>query len=104
MFQRATRLLGLSVLTLLIMVPAANAATRVYVQIGPPAPMVVAPVPPPAPTGYVWQPGYHAWSGAAYVWTPGVWVRPPHPHAVWVSPHWKHERRGWYMVSGHWKR
>jgi hypothetical protein len=100
---KRTSFLGVFALAMLVLAPAAHAATHVYVQIGPPAPVVVAPMPPPAPVGYVWQPGYHVWTGAAYVWTPGVWVRPPHPHAVWVAPRWVHNRHGYYMVSGHWR-
>jgi hypothetical protein len=104
MRQKTMRLLGLLVLAMIIRTPAAHAGTRIFVQISPPAPVVVAPVPPPAPYGYVWQPGYYVWAGAAYRWAPGVWVRPPYARAVWVGPRWIHERRGWYMAPGHWHR
>jgi hypothetical protein len=80
----------------------AEARTRVYVRIGPPAPIVEV---RPAPVrGRVWVGGYHHWNGRAYVWTPGRWTAPPRGRAVWVAPRWVHDRRhGWYFVAGHWR-
>jgi WXXGXW repeat (2 copies) len=75
---------------------------RAYVRVAPPPPVVERVVVAPGP-GYVWVPGYHLWSGSAYVWHRGAWVVPPRPRAVWVAPHWQHERRGWYFVEGHWR-
>lgn len=80
----------------------AASRARVYVRIGPPAPVVeVRPV-APGPR-YVWADGYHRWDGQAYAWVPGHWVVPPRPHAVWVPGHWAHGRRGWYFVEGRWR-
>ena len=28
--------------------------------------------------------GYHRWDGNRYVWVPGVYEHPPHPHTGWV--------------------
>jgi hypothetical protein len=79
----------------------AEAGARVYVRIGPPAPIVE--VRPAAVHGRVWIAGYHRWNGHAYVWTPGRWTAPPRGRAVWVAPRWVHDRRhGWYFVAGHW--
>jgi hypothetical protein len=76
---------------------------RVYVRVGPPAPIVETRVVAPGP-GYVWVPGYHAWDGRAYVWRPGRWDRAPRRNARWVSARWVHDRRnGWYLVEGHWR-
>jgi hypothetical protein len=104
MIRSMSRLLGLAVLIVLIAGSAAHASARVFLQIGPPAPLaVVAPVPPPA-YGYVWQPGYYVWVGTAYRWVPGVWARPPFARAAWVSPRWVYERRGWSFAPGRWRR
>jgi len=78
------------------------ASAQVYVRIGPPHPQVERRIPAPGP-GYVWTPGYHRWDGKAYVWMPGAWVRPPRPHARWVAGHWRHQRRGWVFIEGHWR-
>ncbi len=75
---------------------------RVYVRVGPPAPIVEARIAAPG-SGYVWVSGYHAWNGRVYAWVPGRWERPPRPRAIWAPAHWQHERHGWYLVEGHWR-
>jgi hypothetical protein len=82
---------------------AAEGRTRVYVRVGPPAPVVEVRAGSPG-RGRVWVAGYHRWNGHAYVWSPGRWAVPPHARAVWVAPRWVHDRRhGWYFVAGHWR-
>ena len=75
---------------------------RVYVAVAPPPPVYEARVVAPGP-GYVWVPGYYAWNGRGYVWSRGRWERPPHARAEWVPPRWQHDRRGYYVVEGHWR-
>jgi hypothetical protein len=99
----AIRLLSLMLLTGLISVHAAQAGVRVFVGIAPP-PIVVETRPPAPYATYAWRPGYHRWIGGRYVWTSGVWVRPPYRRAVWVEGRWDHERRGYFWRSGHWAR
>ena len=91
------------VATCLAVVPACAAAgPRLYVRVGPPAPIVeVRPVRPGAE--FVWVTGYHRWDGGAYVWVPGEWRRPPRARGRWAEGHWRHDRRGWYWVDGHWR-
>lgn len=80
----------------------ADAGTRVYVRVGPPAPVVEVRRVAPGPR-YVWRDGYHRWNGHAYVWVPGAWAVPPHPHQNWVPGRWVQDRHGWYYVTGHWR-
>ncbi len=82
---------------------AANA--QVVVRIGPPPHPPVERVPPPPVEhrGWAWHPGYHRWDGRAYVWVPGTYVEPPHPHAHWVAGHWAHHDGGYVWVEGHWR-
>lgn len=87
--------------TTLAALPAA-AGTRVYVRIGPPAPIVETRVAAPGPH-HVWVAGYHSWNGQAYVWVPGRWALPPNHHGNRVAGHWVHSRHGWYWVDGHWR-
>jgi hypothetical protein len=52
---------------------------------------------------HVSVPGFWAWGGSVYVWTPSVWVLPPEPAAVWVAPRYE-ERSGVHVsISGFWK-
>ena len=99
--KHALTALVLSAATLAAAVTAV-ASTHIYVQIGPPAPIVEAHVVAPGPH-HVWVAGYHRWDGHAYVWVPGRWAIPPAHHHVWVAGHWDHERRGYYWIPGHWR-
>ncbi|MGB7218515.1 MAG: hypothetical protein WBD07_06870 [Vicinamibacterales bacterium] len=99
--------IGAMVLAGLIAVTSACVATtvqgRVYVRVGPPAPVVEPVFVRPGP-GYIWLPGHYAWNGVVYVWVPGRWERPPRVRARWVPAHWEHSRKyGWYFVEGHWR-
>ena len=94
---------GAVMLSTVLMAIPASASTRVYVRVGPPAPIVeVRPV-APGPR-YVWVNGYHRWDGRAYAWVPGKWVLPPRARAVWVPGRWVHASRGYYWVDGRWRR
>jgi hypothetical protein len=75
---------------------------RVYVRVAPPAPIVETRVVSPGP-GVVWVPGFYRWERGAYAWVPGRWERPPRAAAVWVPARWVHNRRGWFVVDGHWR-
>jgi hypothetical protein len=97
------RFLSLTLLAGLLIIPTAEARTRIFVRIGPP-PIVVERAPLAPRAGYVWQPGYHRWNGSRYVWSTGVWARAPYRRAVWVPGHWANERRGYFWVAGHWRR
>ncbi len=94
------KLLFAALLAVFLIPAAANA--QVVVRIGPPAPIVETRGPAPE-RGFVWIAGYHAWDGNRYVWTPGRWERPPHPHAVWVAHRWVHRHGGWVLIEGHWR-
>lgn len=81
---------------------ASFAAAQIVVRVGPPAPRhEVIPVAPHE--GWVWQPGYHRWDGNQYVWVPGAYAEPPHPHARWVPGHWNHRGGGYVWIDGHWR-
>jgi hypothetical protein len=97
------RLATATVMTLALAGTACAGPGRVYVQVAPPRPVVEARVVSPGP-GYVWVAGYQRWERGGYVWVPGRWVRPPHPHSKWVAGHWSQERHhGWYYTDGHWR-
>ncbi|HWD87136.1 MAG TPA: YXWGXW repeat-containing protein [Mucilaginibacter sp.] len=60
---------------------------------------------PPCPVdGYLWQPGYWAWSitAADYYWIPGVWVAPPHPGVLWTPGYWGFVGGVYRFHPGYW--
>ena len=75
---------------------------RVYVRVGPPAPIYEVRTVAPGP-GYIWVEGYHRWDGRAYVWINGRWAMPPRPRAVWVGGHWDRNSHGYFWVDGRWR-
>ncbi|QMV19274.1 BcpO-related WXXGXW repeat protein [Granulicella sp. 5B5] len=77
------------------------AGAQVVVRIGPPAPIVERPGPPPH-RGYIWVAGHHQWNGSRYVWVPGYYMA-PRPGHRWVKGYWAHRRGGYVWVDGYWR-
>jgi hypothetical protein len=92
----------MTVTAVLAMPATARAATRVYVRIAPPLPVVERVVAVPR-AGYVWTPGFYRWNGRAYVWVAGRYVVPPRPRAVWVPGYWVPRTRGFLWAEGRWR-
>ena len=93
----------LSLVAGLALAATAVANAQVYVRVGPPPPPVREVVPVAPQPGWVWQPGYHRWDGARYVWVPGAYVAPPRPGVRWIPGHWRNTPRGYVWVEGHWR-
>jgi hypothetical protein len=57
----------------------------------------------PSP-GYLWVPGYWAWSGdgAYYYWVPGTWVLPPQPGLLWTPGYWGWTDDVYVWHEGYW--
>ena len=67
--------------------------------------------PPPLPDseqptcpqdGYLWTPGYWAWSPGGYYWVPGVWVPPPRVGVLWTPAYWVFEENVYIFHPGYW--
>jgi YXWGXW repeat-containing protein len=56
----------------------------------PPPELPVYDQPPIPGDGYVWTPGYWAWSDddQDYYWVPGTWVPAPQPEYLWTPGYW----------------
>jgi WXXGXW repeat (2 copies) len=90
--QMAAGLIGaLLLLCGMLVVPAtssARVAVGISVNFGPPALPVYAQPPCPGP-GYMWTPGYWAYTPASgYYWVPGAWVVAPFVGALWTPGYW----------------
>ena len=60
---------------------------------------------PPIPgPGYIWTPGYWAWSDDAndYYWAPGTWTRPPHAGLLWTPGYWRFINGRYGYSDGYW--
>lgn len=54
--------------------------------------------------GYLWQPGYWAYSlrSRDYYWVPGVWTAPPTIGLLWTPPYWGFDGGVYVFHSGYW--
>ncbi|MDB5135822.1 MAG: hypothetical protein JWP37_2425 [Mucilaginibacter sp.] len=59
---------------------------------------------PPCPVdGFLWVPGYWAYSASnGYYWVPGVWVAPPNPGLLWTPAYWGYNGRYYGFHPGYW--
>lgn len=76
---------------------------RISVAFGPPAlPVYEQPVCPG--DGYIWTPGYWAWSDDDddYFWVPGTWVLAPQVGFFWTPPYWGWLDGGFAFYDGYW--
>ena len=90
-------------LLLLVMSSASFAQLRISVGFGPPAlPVYEQPLCPA--DGYIWVPGYWAWSqdDGDYFWVPGTWVEPPEPEVLWTPPYWAWVDGAFAFYEGYW--
>jgi hypothetical protein len=54
--------------------------------------------------GYLWTPGYWAWSGdyQGYYWVPGTWVLVPQPGFLWTPGYWGSNGGAFVWNEGYW--
>ena len=75
----------------------------ISVSFGPPLLPVYAQPICPAP-GYIWVPGYWAWSpeNDAYYWVPGTWLPPPQIGLLWTPGYWAFSNGMYVWNVGYW--
>ena len=68
-----------------------------------PPPLPVYDQPPIPAAGYLWVPGYWAWSeGVGYYWVPGAWILPPTAGLLWTPGYWESEEGVYVFHVGYW--
>ncbi len=67
-----------------------------------PPPLLNDEQPPCAVEGYLWTPGYWAWSGGGYYWVPGAWVQPPRAGVLWTPGYWGYAGTVYVFHRGYW--
>jgi YXWGXW repeat-containing protein len=103
----AVRLLSFGLLLLVIPAvlsspSATQIAIGISVRIGPPALPVYEQPLCPGP-GYLWTPGYWAWSDDdGYYWVPGTWVEAPEPGFLWTPGYWGWNDGVYLWNAGYW--
>lgn len=82
---------------------AAPAYAQISINIGlaPPAPQYE--VMPTIQPGYVWAPGYWAWSGERHVWVRGRPIAQREGYR-WEPDRWEQRDQGYYRTAGYWQR
>jgi hypothetical protein len=93
----------LFVIVVLVTSSASFGQVRISVTFGPPAlPVYEQPLCPG--DGYIWTPGYWAWSDddGDYYWVPGTWVLAPEVGFLWTPPYWAWVDGGFAFYDGYW--
>jgi len=94
---------ALFALALLAISGAAYAQFSISVSFAPPElPVYEQPLLPG--DGYIWTPGYWAYSGddGGYYWVPGTWVMAPEPGLLWTPAYWSWDGNGYMFNNGYW--
>jgi hypothetical protein len=85
----------------------ASATSMAFVSVGlsitiaPPALPIYEQPQIPGP-GYLWVPGYWAWSDDGYYWVPGTWVFPPRVGFLWTPGYWGWSGGVYVWNPGYW--
>jgi len=99
------RIRCLTVLLAVVLTSAALSWGAVFISasFGPPVLPVYVQPPCPAP-GYIWAPGYWAWSPdfGNYYWVPGTWVLPPQVGFLWTPGYWGFSAGVYLWRPGFW--
>ena len=98
-----TFLRSLPLLALFALPGFATAQVTVSVNIAPPV-LPVYEQPPLPGDGYIWTPGYWAWSDddQDYYWVPGTWVQAPEPDYLWTPGYWGFAGGAYLWHAGYW--
>jgi hypothetical protein len=93
-------------LVLAVFLPA-MAMAQISVEISanvPPPELPVYDQPQIPADGYLWTPGYWAWSDdyQDYYWVPGTWVLAPQPDYLWTPGYWGMQGAVFFWHPGYW--
>src|ERR1700683_3877934 len=92
----------LALLSVMLAVPSKSfAQIGISITIAPPE-LVVYTQPVCPQEGYLWTPGYWAYSDQGYFWVPGTWVEPPTVGFLWTPGYWGWGDGGYAWNQGYW--
>ena len=52
--------------------------------------------------GFLWTPGYWAYTEDGYYWVPGTWVEPPTVGYLWTPGYWGYGQNAYLFHPGYW--
>ena len=91
-----------SLALLMMAVPLTSfAGVSISVTVAPPV-LPVYTQPPCPGDGYIWTPGYWAYSPDGYYWVPGTWVVAPQPGLLWTPGYWAWGEGVYVWHAGYW--
>lgn len=91
---------GLALAIALAAGSAAFAQVSIHISLAPPTPQYE--VIPMLQPGYVWAPGYWAWSNDRHVWVRGR-IMLQRPEYLWQPDHWEQSNGTYYRQVGRWE-
>lgn len=92
-------------LFLLTLASLSMAQVSVNISVGAAPPELPVYDQPPIPgDGYVWTPGYWAWSDDIqdFYWVPGTWILAPQPGYLWTPGYWGASGAAFFWHPGYW--
>ena len=78
-----------------------NAQVNVQIIIAPP-PIPIYSQPYCPAQGYLWLPGYWAYSYGDYYWVPGEWMEPAYAGYYWTPGYWGYTGGFYGWNTGYW--
>lgn len=96
-------IIGTSLLCGALLFAPQAAQARVFVSVGfapPPIPVYEQPIWPG--DGYIWTPGYWAYTDDGYEWVDGAWVVAPYTGALWTPGYWGYDNSSYFWNAGYW--
>ena len=91
---------------ILVFIPTASFGSvdvAIGISVGTPPPALPVYTQPICPgPGYIWTPGYWAYSPDGYYWVPGVWVVAPAVGMLWTPPYWGWNGGAYIFHAGYW--
>jgi hypothetical protein len=100
---RSVRLSVLGTLLVVVLLTSVSSFAGVFVSVGFGPPALPVYVQPPCPAvGYMWTPGYWAYSPNGYFWVPGTWVLAPQPGLLWTPGYWGWGNGVYLWNAGYW--